>query len=138
MPDIEQQFKAAAKIILLVDDDPLIIRMYQKKLSAEGYKVNTAFNGEEGLTSIKKEKPDLILLDVMMPKVNGVEVLKTLKKDSESAMIPVIILTNLGDDEKEIQAAKDLGALDYLVKSDISLEELSLRVKESLASETKT
>jgi len=128
MSDIEQQFKEAIKIILLVDDDPLIIRMYQKKLSGDGYKVNTAFNGEEGLTSIKKEKPDLILLDVMMPKMNGVEVLKALKKDSESKGIPVIILTNLGDDDKEIQAAKDLGALEYLVKSDISLEELSDRV----------
>jgi len=116
------------KVILLIDDDPLIIRMYQKKLSADGYKVNTAFNGEEGLVEVRKEKPNLILLDVMMPKMNGVEVLKALKKDPESKGIPVVILTNLGDDNKDIQAAKDLGALDYLVKSDISLEELSKRV----------
>jgi len=117
------------KNILLVDDDPLIIRMYQNKLSKEGYTVKTAFNGEEALIQVMKEKPDLILLDIMMPKMNGVETLKALKGEPKTEMIPVIILTNLGDNPEDVKNAKDLGALDYLVKSEITLRELSERVK---------
>ena len=117
------------KNILLVDDDPLIIRMYQNKLSKEGYTVKTAFNGEEALIQVMKEKPDLILLDIMMPKMNGVETLKALKGEPKTEMIPVIILTNLGDNPEDIKNAKEFGALDYLVKSEITLKELSERVK---------
>ena len=120
------------KVVLLVDDDPLIIRMYQNKLSNDGYKVNIATNGEEALIEIRKEKPDLILLDVMMPKMNGVETLKELKKDPGTQTIPVIILTNLGDKQEDVEGAKKLGALDYLVKSDISLKALSQRVKQAV------
>lgn len=118
------------KVVLLTDDDPLIIRMYQRKLSSDGYKVNTAFNGEEALIQVGKEKPDLILLDIMMPKMNGVETLKELKGDSKTKEIPIIILTNLGDKEKDRENAKKLGALDYLVKSEIDLRELSEKVRE--------
>ena len=117
------------KIILLVEDDPLILRMYQTKLTNDGYKVNTAFNGEEAIIQAKKEKPDLIFLDVMMPKMNGVETLKALKGDPQTAQIPVIILTNLGDKTDDIQKAKELGALDYMVKSQISLKQLSDKAK---------
>lgn len=120
------------KVVLLVDDDPLIIRMYQNKLSNDGYKVNIATNGEEALIEIRKEKPDVILLDVMMPKMNGVETLKELKKDPGTQTIPVIILTNLGDKQEDVEGAKKLGALDYLVKSDISLKALSQRVKQAV------
>jgi len=117
------------KTVLLVDDDPLIIRMYQKKLSGDGYDILTATNGEEALVQVMKKKPDIILLDVMMPKMNGVETLKALKKDSKTKNIPVIILTNLGDREEDIDKAKKLGARDYLVKSKVSLRELSGIVK---------
>lgn len=117
------------KNILLVDDDPLIIRMYQNKLSKDGYAVKTATNGEEAIIQVMKEKPDLILLDVMMPKMNGVETLKALKREPKTETIPVIILTNLGDNPEDTKNAKELGALDYLVKSDITLRELSERVK---------
>ncbi|MDX1607818.1 MAG: response regulator [Candidatus Spechtbacterales bacterium] len=121
------------KTILLVEDDPLIIRMYQNKLSADGYNVETAFNGEEGLTKIRKQKPDLILLDVMMPRMNGIEVLKNLKENDDTKDIPVIFLTNLGDNEEDIEKAKDMGATDYLVKSEISLSDLSEKVKEFIS-----
>lgn len=117
--------------VLLVDDDPLIIRMYQKKLTNDGYKVLTALNGEEALIR-SKAKPDVILLDVMMPKMNGVETLKALKGDEKTQDIPVIILTNLGDKSEDIENAKKLGALDYLVKSEIKLNELSDRVKKAI------
>lgn len=120
------------KIVLLVDDDPLIIRMYQNKLTNEGYKVNIAFNGEEALVQVKREKPDLILLDVMMPKMNGPETLKALKEDPNTKMIPVIILTNLEDNPQYVESAKKLQALDYLVKSEISLKDLSERVKKAI------
>jgi len=120
------------KIVLLVDDDSLIIRMYQNKLSNEGYRVDIAFNGKEALVKVKQEKPDVILLDVMMPKMNGVETLKALKKDLETSSIPVIFLTNLEDDPKYVEGAKKLNALDYLVKAEISLKELSERVKKAI------
>lgn len=118
--------------VLLVDDDPLIIRMYQKKLEQDGYAVDIATNGEEALIQVMKQKPDIILLDVMMPKMNGVQTLKKLKEQEETATIPVIILTNLGDREEDVENAKSLGALDYLVKSEIELRELSLRVKKAV------
>ena len=118
------------KNILLVDDDPLIIRMYQNRLSNDGYTVRTASNGEEALIQVIKEKPDLILLDIMMPKMNGVETLKALKREEKTKDIPVIILTNLGDNPEDIESAKKLGALDYLVKADTTPKKLSQQVKE--------
>ena len=120
------------KHILIVDDDPLISRMYQKKLSQDGYGVETAENGEAAINSVGKQMPDLILLDVMMPKMNGVETLKAIKSDPRTKHLKVIFLTNLGDKPEDIENAKKLGALDYLVKSQISLKELSEKVKEIL------
>ena len=122
------------KNILLVDDDPLIIRMYQNRLSNDGYEVRTASNGEEALIQVMKEKPDLILLDIMMPKMNGVETLKRLKAEPKTENIPVIILTNLGDNPKDIESAKRLGALDYLVKVETTLKKLLERVGQVVGS----
>ena len=126
------------KKILIVDDDPLIGKMYYTKLSADGYKVNIATNGEEAIIAVKKERPDLIFLDVMMPKMNGVETLKTLKTDPQTSGIPVIILTNLGDKPEDMKKAKALGALDYLVKSQISLKQLSDKAKQIIESSPDT
>lgn len=120
------------KTIILADDDPLIIRMYQNKLSTDGYRVIMAINGEEAFMAALKERPDLILLDVMMPKMNGVETLKALKAEPKTSKIPVIILTNLGDKEADVENAKKLGALDYLVKSQIELKDLSARIKRAI------
>lgn len=117
------------KKILLVDDDPLIIRMYQYKLNRDGYEIFLAFNGEEAIIQAKKSLPDLILLDLMMPKMNGVEALKFFKKEIDTKNIPVIILTNLGDDDQYIKMTKDLGANDYLVKAETSLKDLSKKVE---------
>ena len=121
-----------AKLVLLVDDDPLINRMYQIKLEHDGFRVNVATSGAEGLASVLKEKPDLILLDVLMPEMNGVEALKAIKGDPRMKDIPVVILSNLGDSQTDIQNAKKLGALDYFIKSKISLKELSAQVKKIL------
>ena len=123
------------KRVLLADDDPLIIRMYQKKLSTDGYLVDTAFNGEEAIAKVVKQKPDLILLDVMMPKMNGVETLKTLKSKPETADIPIIFLTNLGDNKEDIEKAKQLGAFNYLVKAEVDLKRLSEEVEKTINSQ---
>lgn len=120
------------KNILVVDDDPLISRMYQHKLVADGYDVDTAANGREALEKVAEKKPNLILLDVMMPKMNGVETLKSLKGDKKTSHIPIIILTNLGDNENDVEKAKELGALDYLVKADTTLKHLSERVAKEI------
>lgn len=128
----EQITKQNKGKVLLVDDDPLILRMYQKKLSTDGYSVSTAFNGEEAMVQVLKQKPDIILLDVMMPKMNGVETLKELKKRPETNDIPIIFLTNLGDSAEDIESAKKMGALDYLIKAETDLSLLTERVEMAL------
>lgn len=120
------------KRILIIDDDPLISRMYEHHLTSQGFEVAVSFNGEEAITAIRKNRPDLIFLDVMMPKLNGVETLKILKSEEKTKRIPVIFLTNLSDNEDDIKKARELGALDYLVKSEISLKALAERAKKAL------
>lgn len=120
------------KHILIVDDDPLIARMYEHHLKNQGFLVEVAFNGEEALATIRKNQPGLIFLDVMMPKLNGVETLKALKSEEKTKHIPVVFLTNLGDKEDDIAKARELGAHDYLVKSQISLKELAERADKIL------
>lgn len=115
--------------VLLTDDDPMIIRMYQRKLEHDGFKVNLAFNGEECLEAVKKEKPDIILLDIMMPKMNGIDALKALKAGANTKTIPVIILTNLGDRPEDMEKAKQLGAAEYIVKANICLPDLMEKIK---------
>lgn len=83
--------------ILLVEDDPMIYRMYKKLFTIEGYEVEVAVNGQEGLDKLKNFKPNIILLDIMMPTMNGVEMLKKLKENPETKDIPTIVLTNMSD-----------------------------------------
>jgi CheY-like chemotaxis protein len=117
-----------SKKVLLIDDDPLILRMYQNKLAGDGYIVVMAFNGKDGFLQAKNEKPNLILLDLMMPQMNGVETLKLLKGDPETKDIPTIILTSLEAKEEDLAKARELGAHEYLVKSQIDLKDLSEKV----------
>lgn len=102
--------------ILLVEDDPFLLSMYSVKFELEGFKVMTAEDGEKGLSMAKKEKPEIILLDIMLPKMDGFEVLKELKKDEGTKKIPVILLTNLSQ-KKEVSQGLSLGADDYLIKA---------------------
>ena len=115
--------------ILIIEDDQRINKVYTAKLSIEGIEVSTALDGEEGLRRIYDEKPDLILLDLMLPKKSGFEILKEIKKDEKIKDIPVLILSNLAQ-EKEIEEGLALGAQDYLVKPEISLSEVVDKVKE--------
>jgi DNA-binding response OmpR family regulator len=119
--------------ILLVDDDALLVRMYQTKLKADGFEVETAADGSEGFNKAKLFKPDLILLDVMMPKLNGFEMLGILKQNLETKRIPVILLTNVGGSEAEIEKGLSLGAVAYIIKADYVPKEIVQKIKEILA-----
>ncbi|MDO8537001.1 MAG: response regulator [bacterium] len=124
--------------ILLIEDDPLMIRMYQRKLLSDGYEVETAINGEEGLVKVRSARPDLVLLDIMMPKLNGLQVLERMKADPTISKIPVAILTNLGGSEEDIDHGLELGAVAYLVKSAYRPDEVVAKIKEILESYTKS
>lgn len=129
---MKQDYKKTP-MVLLVEDDPLLIRSYQQKFIKDGYKVTTAFDGESALTQVIKERPDIILLDMAMPRMDGVKVLKTLKGDDKTKDIPVIILTNLVEGYEEVaEKMIGLGALDYLGKKDTTLKQLSERVRKAI------
>lgn len=117
------------KKILFIEDDFNLVRALKEFIEKEGFKFISAFDGAEGLELIKKESPDLILLDLILPKKSGLDVLKEIKSDEKLAKIPVMILTNLGD-SKNIEKALSLGADIYLVKAEYSLEEVAKKVKE--------
>lgn len=116
MPDATNAPKLPAKIVLLVDDDVTLADMYSERLKAAGYEVVRAMNGEEGLEEVKAHKPDIILLDIMMPIVNGLDVLKQLKADPATEHIPVILLTALIQELDKVKAISS-GAAEYYVKS---------------------
>lgn len=122
--------------VLIVEDDPLMSRMYHKIFSFEGYEVEIADNGEEGLEKTRTTKPTVILLDIMMPKMNGLEVLDKLKADPDTKTIPVIMLTNLAG-QQDAEAALSKGAVKYIVKSEHEPKEITHMVKEIIAGYTR-
>lgn len=122
--------------ILIVEDDPLMSRMYQKIFKFEGFEVDFAGDGEEGLEKVRSGKPTLILLDIMMPKMNGLEVLDKLKMDPELKGIPVIMLTNLAG-TADAEAALTKGAVKYIIKSEYEPKQVVNMVKEILAGYTR-
>lgn len=115
--------------ILIIEDDIMICSMYKTKFETEGYAVFTANDGSSGLEIARKEKPDIILLDIILPQIDGFTILTAIKKDSKTKKIPVIMLTNLGTDEDK-EKGKKLGAIDYLVKANLTPAQVSQRVKE--------
>ncbi|MDP4038945.1 MAG: response regulator [bacterium] len=108
-----------SKVVLLVEDNDFVRKMYQFKLAKSGIEVIEAQDGESALKAIKEQKPDLVLLDIMMPGMSGIDVLKQLKKDKIVPKIPVIVLTNVMN-QQSIEECKKLGALDYIVKTDLT------------------
>lgn len=117
-----------SKVVLLAEDNDFIRNMYQLKLSKADLEVIEASDGKMALEQINQHKPDIVLLDLMMPNVGGIEVLKSLKKQGVVPKLPVIVLTNIMDPQT-IAEAKELGAKDYIVKTDLTptqvLEKLS-------------
>ncbi len=118
--------------ILVVEDEEILLTALQEELNQGGYETMGASDGEDGLKKVKEFKPDLILLDLVMPKMDGMSVLKQLKADNETRDVPVVILTNLSDYER-ISEALTLGAKDYLVKANYSLADLMDKVKTVLS-----
>src|SRR3989344_3251476 len=125
-----------AKTILIVEDDPLMNRMYQKIFKFEKYDVDSATDGEAGLEKARKIKPIVMLLDIMMPKMNGLQVLEKLKGDPETKHIPVVMLTNLAG-EKDAEKALMKGAVKYIVKSEHDPKQVVSMVKEIIAAHSR-
>jgi CheY-like chemotaxis protein len=125
--------------ILLVEDDTILVEMYQAKFELEGHEVSVATNGEECLAILKDFQPELILLDILMPKLNGFHVLKEIKKQPDLRHIPVILLTNLGQAEVDMnqELAKALGVNDYLIKSHHTPDEVVQKAVKVLANSTR-
>lgn len=117
--------------ILIVEDEDFLIRALEDNLVAEGYTVDIAKDGEEAVKKIRKKKPDLVLLDILMPKKDGFFVLEEIKKNPEWKLIPVIVLSNLGEDTT-IKRALEMGADDYFVKSQHPIQEVIEKVKDYL------
>lgn len=109
--------------ILIVEDDGFLSKMYAKKFQVAGFEVEVAHDGVEGFSKAKSFKPDLILMDILMPKQNGIETLDKLKADPETKHIPVIMSTNLSTTD-DAETAKKKGAVKYVVKSEVTPAEL--------------
>lgn len=118
-------------LVLLVEDDVFLSGIYQKKFEMEGFKVTTADNGEKALVEAKKKKPNIILLDILLPKLDGFAVLEKLKADPETKPIPVILLTNLGQKD-DVEKGLEAGAADYLIKAHFKPSEVVDKVRKVL------
>ena len=112
-----------AKKILLIEDEEILINLLQRKLTQEGYEVSAARNGEEGIKLMRETMPDIVLLDIVMPKMGGFEVMGMMQKDKELKNIPVIIVSNSGQ-PVEIDKARKLGAKDWLIKTEFDPQEV--------------
>src|SRR4030042_1316015 len=120
-----------AKKILLMEDEVLILDLLRKKLTKEGYEVFTAGNGEEGLKTMKETNFDLVLSDIVMPKMGGFEVIENMQKDKDLKKIPVIIISNSGQ-PVELDKAKKLGVKDWLVKTEFDPQEGLMTVQKQI------
>ena len=118
--------------ILIVEDDKFLRELIAKKLIKEGFDVEEAIDGEEGLRKAREVLPDLILLDLILPGIDGFEVLKTLKDDPKLSLIPVVILSNLGQRD-EVEKGLSLGAVDFLIKAHFTPEEIIEKIKTVLS-----
>lgn len=119
------------KRILLVEDDDALAKAYTSRLVAEGFEIKRVSNGEEGLSAALEFKPDLIILDAMMPKVSGFDVLDILRNTPETTNIRIIMLSALSQDSDQ-KRAKDLGVDDYLIKSQVMMSDVVARIKSNL------
>jgi two-component system, chemotaxis family, chemotaxis protein CheY len=125
----DENFKMAK--ILIVEDDELLVKAYTRKLGMANYEVATAIDGIEGLEKAKQLKPDLILLDILMPRLNGIELLKTIKVDPELKAIPVIVLTNVASSENTEECLR-AGCVSYIIKSNTIPSDVLKEIKKVL------
>lgn len=117
-----------AKKILIIEDDKFLRRVITQKLTKEGYDISEAIDGEKGIKKLEEKKVDLVLLDLILPGIDGFEVLAKLKKNPKLSKIPVIILSNLGQKE-DIDKGLKMGAVDYLIKAHFTPGEIIERIE---------
>ncbi len=117
--------------ILIIEDDGALLEMYKIKFQEEGLNLLTASDGEVGLELVKKELPKVILLDIMMPKMDGFAVLVEIKKDPKTKDIPVLMLSNLGQ-RSDVDKGQQLGAVDYIVKASMTPTQVVEKIKQFL------
>lgn len=122
-----------AKKILLIEDDEMLSSLLERKFKKMGYEITVAFDGEEGMNIMKKEKPDLVLLDIIMPKKNGFEVIEEMNQTEGLSLkeIPVIIISNSGQ-PVEVKKVLDAGVRDYLIKTQFDPMEVVDKVKKQI------
>ena len=118
--------------ILVVEDDQFLNKVYRSKLAKEGFNAVFAQDGEQGLTMLMQHKPDLMLLDVVMPKMNGFQLLEAVSTNDELKGVKVLVMSNLGQDS-DVQLARQLGAVEFIVKSDTSIDEVIALIRQHLA-----
>ncbi|MDP3093824.1 MAG: response regulator [bacterium] len=116
------------KKILIIEDEEIMLDLLQRKLVARGYQISLARDGEEGLKKMKEERPDMVLLDLIMPKMDGFSVMEEIRKDDNLKKIPLIVISNSGQ-PVEISRIKELGAKDWLIKTEFDPQELAEKVK---------
>lgn len=117
--------------ILIIENDKFLLKLYSEKLKREGFDVSEAITGNEGLNKVAAQKPNLIILDLILPGKDGFEVLSEIKLNPATKNIPVIILSNLGQ-ESDVKRGLELGAVNYIIKTDFSIGQLPQLVKEGL------
>jgi DNA-binding response OmpR family regulator len=117
--------------IAIIEDDPVISQMYRMKFESDGFDVQLASDGKRGIALVESFSPDLILLDLQMPEMDGADALEIIRKNEWGKNIPVIILTNLGEEESPKQL-RALGIHSYIVKADLTPRQVVQRVKEAL------
>ncbi len=117
--------------VLLVEDDTFLANIYKTKFEMEKFKVTVATDGAQGLKEIRKKKPDVVLLDILLPKMDGFAVLEEIKKDKDIKDVPVILLTNLGQKD-DVEKGLEMGAADYLIKAHFKPSETVGKVKKVL------
>ena len=119
------------KKILFIEDEEILLTLLQKKLTNEGYEVSIARDGKQGLKKIREELPDLVLLDILMPRMSGFEVMEEMNKDAKLKKIPVIVISNSGQ-PLEIDRIRGLGAKDWLIKTQFNPQEVVEKVKKQI------
>ena len=124
---------APTRTALVIEDEAFILDLLVYKFKDQNWKIISAMNGEAGIEKAKEEKPDIILLDILLPGMNGYEVLEQLKADEQVKDIPVLVLSNYGQ-QGEIEKSKELGAVDHIVKANIIIEEVIHRAEKILTS----
>ncbi|PIR42328.1 response regulator [candidate division WWE3 bacterium CG_4_9_14_0_2_um_filter_35_11] len=120
------------KYILIAEDDNFYSSIYNQRLTEMGYEVSVASNGEQLLKLMKIRVPDLVMLDLIMPKMDGFETLQSIKEDANFKNVKVLVLSNLGQKE-DVDSAMMLGAIGYIIKSNTSIQDVLMKVKESLS-----